>query len=43
VHFTKAILSGDFSVWQSALKRHAKRLAWRRRFQLSRYGLGQSR
>ena len=39
VSFTDALLSDDFSTWQRALKRHAARLRWQRRFDLSRYGL----
>jgi glycosyltransferase involved in cell wall biosynthesis len=43
VAFTHALLTDDFSAWQKALRKHANQLAWRRRFQLSRYGIGRSR
>lgn len=43
VTFTHALLTDDFSAWQKALHKHANQLAWRRRFQLSRYGIGRSR
>jgi hypothetical protein len=43
VIFTDALLTDDFSAWQKVLRKHASQLAWRRRFQLSRYGIGKSR
>ena len=43
VAFSRALLTNDFAAWQKALHRHATRLAWRRRFQLSRYGIGKRR
>jgi glycosyltransferase involved in cell wall biosynthesis len=43
VAFTHALLTDDFSAWQKALRKHANQLAWRRRFQFSRYGIGRSR
>lgn len=43
VAFSRALLTNDFAAWQEALHRHATRLTWRRRFQLSRHGFWRRR
>jgi len=43
VFFTLALLSGNYSQWQRALATAQSNLAWRRRFDLSRYGLFKKR
>jgi CDP-glycerol glycerophosphotransferase len=43
VFFTRALLSGSYSRWTKALSKHQRALSWRRRFDLSRYGLFKAR
>lgn len=39
VYFSRALLTGSYSRWQRALATHQDRVAWCRRFDISRYGL----
>jgi len=43
LYFTRALLSGSYDQWKRALAKHQQKLAWRRRFDLSRYGLFKKR
>jgi len=43
VFFTRALLSGSYSQWRRALATQRRKLGWRRRFDLSRYGLFKKR